>query len=160
MQNDNSQQSKRLRHGNIDGFINPHRQPRPPHLQTYRSSQLPATGSSITDMPHKSLQGKSGLPSQPAGSFINKTIPAIESTQSPNHQNPDSANAAKPSRLTRRFRRLRRKKWSWKRRIAIAAILLVLIALGLGGWDLWQLDHKVNHLAVGNLTASVDGAAS
>jgi LCP family protein required for cell wall assembly len=51
-----------------------------------------------------------------------------------------------------------RSKWSWKRRIVVLLALILVAALGLGGWDAWQLDHKVNHLAVGNLTASVGGA--
>jgi LCP family protein required for cell wall assembly len=57
----------------------------------------------------------------------------------------------------KRSRRSNRKKWSWKKRTAVGLALIVVLALGAGGWDAWQLYHKINHLAVGNLTASVGG---
>jgi LCP family protein required for cell wall assembly len=45
-----------------------------------------------------------------------------------------------------------------KKRILLCLVLIVVIIIGLVGWDVWQLDHKVNHLAVRNLTTSVGGA--
>lgn len=45
-----------------------------------------------------------------------------------------------------------------KKKIAVLAIVLLIVgAIGVGLWDAWQLYHKINHLNVGNLTASVGG---
>jgi LCP family protein required for cell wall assembly len=78
-------------------------------------------------------------------SLLNSNIPAFSSSSQQANRS-----GKKPKKI--------RKKRSKKKIVLFILAFLVLAGIGAGGWDAWQLDHKVNHLAVGNLTASVGGA--
>jgi LCP family protein required for cell wall assembly len=49
------------------------------------------------------------------------------------------------------------KKHNKKRITLYSVLVVVLVVIGLGSWQVWQDLHKFNHLAVGNLRVSVGG---
>jgi LCP family protein required for cell wall assembly len=131
------------------------------HLPTIGSnhlSQTSATNINIADMPKPPSLTQTGKPNQQADSLIGKTIPGTISSTAKAYQPPLGHNSTQTKIKTRRFGRRNSKKWTWKRWLVVPTVIIIIIALGFVGWDIWQLDHKVNHLAVGNLTASVGGA--
>jgi LCP family protein required for cell wall assembly len=133
------------RPGNVDGFMNS-------RVKHRRTGDAPRISSQPSATPTSSVKAPLR---QPAKSLPSATIVGAGTTARPDQQ----ANAPISSKpKTRRLRRHKGKKWSWKRKIVTFVVLIVLIAIGLAGWDVWQLDHKVNHLDVKDLTASVGGA--
>jgi LCP family protein required for cell wall assembly len=153
MQND-ERPRQRSQQGSLDGFIT--RRPKQPQSahKPIDLSQTPASPSTIPAMSKRSRVAPSQSPDDVSDSMLNKTLANPTYSQSPN-----AARKGKPSkRKISRLWRWRGNTWSWKRRIATTLALLVLVAVGAGAWDVWQLAHKVNHLAVGNLSASVGGA--
>ncbi|MEI9913674.1 MAG: LCP family protein, partial [Candidatus Saccharibacteria bacterium] len=83
-----------------------------------------------------------------SGSMLNTTIPGkiYPSTPVDMHLN----SKTKPPK--------QKKKRSKKKIIGLTALAIIILALVGGGWDAWQLYHKLHKLNVGNLTASVGGA--
>lgn len=113
----------------LDGFVRP-----------VRKRRLSATG---TPPPVANLSSRSTVNQQSSGNALNQPRNSLRGRE------PRSEKEAKGSR--RGFR-------ITKRRIVRAVIVVVILIVGGIGWDIWQLDHKVNHLAVHNLTSSVGGA--
>jgi LCP family protein required for cell wall assembly len=104
------------------------------------------------------IQSKS-TPAKPQ-SLIPKQFESSDSSAQPllNLSLPNSRYSKEAEVKSKKSKHKAHRKWSLKRKIWTSLALLLIIGLGLGGWDVWQLDHKVNHLSVGNLTASVGGA--
>lgn len=122
----------------IDGFV------RPPQKRRITPNQIPLPPVK------KAIPSVARQPKQlDQPSMLNRSIPAA-------HDEP----LVRGSRRDRSRKRIVPDFSSWfsKRRVITGLLILVLILVGAGGWDVWQLDHKVNHLAVQNLTTSVGGA--
>lgn len=146
-----SRPRKRPALGSIDGINHPNSTQQPSKLNADLSSQIPDSRDTIPTMAtnYKSKPNISNKSTD--GSMLHSTL--VNPRYSKKRRGLRSNNPKKG-----RFWHRNGKKWSRKRRILSVLALLLVIALGVGGWDIWQLDHKVNHLAVGNLTASVGGA--
>jgi LCP family protein required for cell wall assembly len=131
----------RRRPRNIDGFISAHGPrslPRHSSLNLTRSSkpQVPPTKIIPVVRPVSSARDRSRL---------NPNIPSQPS---------NSASLNLPADHIKKPRKKRNKL-----KITIFAVaVILLLAAGIGGWDVWQLDHKVHRIDVGNLTTSVGGA--
>jgi LCP family protein required for cell wall assembly len=121
-------------------------------------SQNSATNINISSMPKRPLLNNSDKPNQPANSLIGETIPGTMSSTVKSNQPLMDPSLTHKKLKNRRFWRRSSKKWAWKRWLFVSTVIAIVAALGFIGWDIWQLDHKVNHLAVGNLSASVGGA--
>jgi LCP family protein required for cell wall assembly len=148
----NNHSKKHSQYGGIDGFITP--RSKQPHVPSQPQTMRQTTAvDGVKSLPNKPAVAQPNPLSQQSQSWINApqagaTSPLVQSRH-------------KKSQPKRKFWQLWRrsgKKWSWKRRITTTVALIVVVAIGAAAWDAWQLDHKVNHLSVGNLTASVGGA--
>jgi len=151
MDKKNSRQPlKRSRPTYVDGIIQPRLGHRPETAPPDRTSPSTAAPEQLDNQPasHPELS----VP-QPK-SLLNTTIPGASSSSRP--PQPLAGAPKTKSRFWQFWRRA--KKWSLKRKIVTAICILLIAAVGFAGWDVWQLDHKLNHLAVGNLTTSVGGA--
>ena len=91
-------------------------------------------------------------------------VPAAIPNQATNRSMLNTSIPAKGIGSKQNFRAKRRGKnssgkrpHSKKKKILSLVALLIVGGLAAAGWDAWQLYHKVNHLSVGNLTASVNG---
>src|ERR1039458_4457645 len=155
MENDRHNQPRRRPQNNtIDGFIGPSKKTSQTATRSNSFSQTPESAGKMPAMPDKLKAAPSSTPGQQSGSLLNKTIPARPSSSSERQGPTKAANAQQALPLKKR----KNSKWSLKRKITTSLVLIVLAAIGLGGWDAWQLYHKLNHIAVGNLSASVGGA--
>ncbi len=158
MQNDKFARPRQRQHpSSMDGIYRPVRPPqrntRPfPVNLNQRPVAAPPGIRNVQDRPPLTRPTSSTIPTK---SLLNTTIPGSRSYDS--RFSRTSNTPVRGNHKTHRFWR-RHGKWSWKRRIGTSLALIVLVGLGLGGWDVWQLEHKINHLAVGGLTASVGGA--
>lgn len=150
--NEHPRPRQRPSRGNIDGFIASRpKQPQPTYKPT-GLSQTTASTSSLPAMPKKPERAQINSSGKRSASMLNTTLPNQK------YQASRAARVDKPKRKISRLWRWRGNVWSWKRRITTTLALIVVVAVGVGAWDVWQLAHKVNHLAVGNLSASVGGA--
>ncbi|HUC88221.1 MAG TPA: LCP family protein [Candidatus Binatia bacterium] len=131
----------RRRPHNIDGFISSHRSRSSPG----HSSLNPTRSSKPQVPPTKIIPVVRPVSSAREGSHFNPTIPG-----QPNN----SASLNLPPDQIKKPRKKRNKL-----KISIFSVVVVLLlAACIGGWDVWQLDHKVHHINVGNLMTSVGGA--
>lgn len=146
--NSPNQPRRRRPNHSIDGFSKPPTQPRPPVTVS------PRPDLESDDDPNPLDTMNAAATQQQPGSMLGTTIPAVGTAYGGNRRGAKK----QPKEKKHRFWRRNGNKWSWKRRITTTVALLFLIAIGAGAWDVWQLAHKVNHLAVGNLTNSVGGA--
>jgi LCP family protein required for cell wall assembly len=156
MEKDSHNQPRRRPQNNtIDGFIGPSKNNSHPASRSNSFSQTTESAGKIPFMPDKLKPALASPSGQQSGSLLNKTIHARRSSSSPGRQGPTNATNAQQA-----FHPMKRKKskWSLKRKITTSLVLIVLAAIAVGGWDAWQLYHKLNHIAVGNLSASVGGA--
>ena len=149
-----SQSAHRPKISNVDGFIKPRQKQPHPVVAARPLSLPPAPPATISKMPDKPKPPSPELGTQPPRSLLHTTITGTSSSQ----PNQPFAGSPRPKPKRHHFWQRRGKRWSWKRRILTTATIIVVAAIGLGGWDVWQLDHKVNHLNVKDLTASVGGA--
>ncbi|HUA13146.1 MAG TPA: LCP family protein [Candidatus Sulfotelmatobacter sp.] len=118
----------------IDGFrASPQPRRRPTHKVEYKDDRLSQTSVDPTkvngDMPRRSHLAKNNTD---ADSLLNKSIP--------------------PTRSKPKKKRSKKKIF-----LKVFAVILVLLVAA-GAWDGWQLYHKLHHLDVKNLSASVGGA--
>jgi LCP family protein required for cell wall assembly len=150
------QPKRRPPYRSVDGFITPKPQPTAPS-RYHDLSQISASAHKIKTMPRKPTHAPSHSGSQESKSLLNTTLPGGASSLQSRQQLADN-DSVKPKRGLSRLWRRSGKRWSWKRRITTTFALIIVAAVALGGWDVWQLSHKVNHLTVGNLAASVGGA--
>jgi len=141
--NGNQQPRRRRTRGGVDGFSAPSQRKSAP----LSPIQQPAVAEEDIIQPAPKSQApqmSSNRPQQP-GSMLNMTIPGGLSNRPPQKR------TVEPTKKKRAKRS--------KKRIAFYSVLIiVLLAVGAGVWDAWQLYHKVHRLSVGNLTASVGGA--
>ncbi len=142
-----NQPRQRPQNNTIDGFIAPSKNTNQLAAPHNSFSQTPESAGKMPAMPDKRK------PDQRSGSLLNKTLQS--GSPSAERQGPAKAGKAQPAF---RPKEPKKKKWSLKRKITTSVALIVLAAIALGGWDAWQLYHKLNHIAVGNLSASVGGA--
>ena len=150
-----NQPRRRPQNNTIDGFIDPRQGIARPIIRPNSFSQTPESATKMAAMPDNLKPAPASQPLQQSGSLLNKSLPARLPSSSTGRQGPTKAkNAQPPSRPKKR----KKTKWSRKRKIITSIALIVLAAIALGGWDAWQLYHKLNHIAVGNLSASVGGA--
>ncbi len=149
---------RRLNYKSIDGFMRPgldqHRQAIHPHRMPVVFPEPPAANQDAPKNGVNPLSDQAMSSEHQPKSMLNTTIAGAGSSQ-PRQR---FVERQKSKKKFCQFWKHRGNKWSWKRRVLTFVPLVLLVAIGLGGWDAWQLDHKVNHLAVGNLTASVGGA--
>lgn len=151
MDNKKSLPIKTKRRGSLDGFVS-----LPPKSErNVKSSQLIAnnvrknSGSPIriSDVSeNKQALSPSArddnLPSDNA--ILNKTMPGALAHSVPSNMNRRSGKS--------------HKKRSKKKAAVFSIVVFLLLAIGIGGWQVWQDLHKVKHLRVSNLTAAVGGA--
>lgn len=138
---------KRSKYHIIDGISRPNIPTQQPYVTSSSTSQFSANPGNNPDMPKASTNPQTVSNAKNLRTELNTSIPNTHYNRMPHTRASDKP---KPKRRDR--------KWSWKRRLSTIFVLIVVVALCLGGWDVWQLEHKVNHLSVGNLTASVGGA--
>ncbi len=136
--NHDFQPSKRMRQGGMDGFIAPRKASGPRPL----SNSLPPVSK----------------PSAPSPTIL----PAMRQPNlDPFQKGPTTKHRLRLRRRQTDYTGLNRKtkkRRSKKKIIFSFMAILTLVFLAAAGWDAWQLEHKVNHLNVGNLSASVNGA--
>lgn len=152
-----NQPRRRSQPANIDGFLSPN--PKHTSQSQYRDiSKISAAADKVGGMPRKTAPAPAKSVPRQTKSLLNTTMPGALSS-SPTGRSFGQSESNKPKRRIWPFgRRGGKNKWSWKRRIVTTIAAIVIAAIGFGAWDVWQLAHKVNHLAVGNLSASVGGA--
>jgi LCP family protein required for cell wall assembly len=138
----------------IDGFIAPLNKSSYPPTRPNSFSQTPESATKMPAMSDNLKPDPSSPSDQQSVSLRNKTIPGGQSSPR-ERQGPSRANNAQ---LASRPKKRKKTKWSRKRKIITSLAVILLAAIALGGWDAWQLYHKLNHIAVGNLSASVGGA--
>jgi len=159
-QNNRNQPRRRPQTNSMDGMYRP--APKPQFARSQSSlfrKKVPAP-EEITSS-RRPVPPQTELRQRPQPSLLNTTIPGAYSPSYEPRRQASTENVAQPKPKTRRFLRLRKRdkrKWSWKRRIGTSFALILLVALAAGGWDVWQLNHKVNHLTVDGLTSVAAGA--
>ena len=137
---------------NVDGFIRNPATPRRPAM----AAERPAMQAARPTRPQPSMPQKVAQP-QAKSSLLYADLTDRQSARKPGART-DKKAEKKRRGLFHLRRKHDKKRWSWKRRIITTVVLLIVVGGGLAGWDAWQLYHKVNHLAVGNLAPSVGGA--
>ena len=151
--NDKNRPRNRSRSGNIDGFINSKRSNPIDRIGQLNNQGIVRNNSAApTRLPIVPDDKKDILPaySRPSispqnNTLLNRTIPGSIS------RSPLSGANNQPNSF-------KRKKRSKKKITLYSILALFLIIVGAGGWLVWQDLHKINHLAVDNLRASVGGA--
>jgi LCP family protein required for cell wall assembly len=130
---------------NIDGIIKPN-----PVYQNQVSRTHKQPGSSHTPASHDKLSDAALTQTQLVS---NQAQPKPLINASPARDPSLLDTKEKSSAKSKRFKKLGKKKvWF------LSGLAVLLLLVGFGAWDAWQLYHKLNHLHVGDLTASVGGA--
>ena len=142
-----NQPKQRVYRRSVDGFSTPDKPKPATHIANPpKLRQTSAKLHTVEDAIKKPLPSRSTSSApQQSDSLLNKTLPggALQSSSRSRHN----------TGIKKRLR-----SYSKKKKTLLIILVIVVLGLGAAGWDAWQLDHKVNHLAVGNLSASVGGA--
>ncbi|HUD06753.1 MAG TPA: LCP family protein [Candidatus Saccharimonadales bacterium] len=145
---------RRPHYASVDGILRSPVKHSGSHPHAAHSSQTPVSDDSLASMPEKKPLTHAEAIDQQSNSLLHTALPNPRYAQ---RSSGERTPGKKKNKLLRFWGR-DRNKWSLRRRIVTGAVVLIAGLIGFGAWDAWQLDHKVNHLAVGNLSTSVGGA--